>query len=74
MLQQGIIRSQGADSILRRAVGRDWKGKVSPLLYLLAIVLSVRWPGASLAVYALVALAWLVPDRRIERVLASQTQ
>jgi uncharacterized membrane protein len=73
ILQQAIIRSQGRDSILSRAVGRDWKGKVSPLLYLLAIVLSARWPGASLTVYALVALAWLVPDRRIERVLASET-
>ena len=74
MLQQAIIRSQGPDSILRRAVGRDWKGKVSPLLYLLAIALSGRWPGASLGVYALVALAWLVPDRRIERVLSADTR
>ena len=72
VLQQAIIRSQGPDSILGRAVGRDWKGKVSPLLYLLAIALCGRWPGASLAIYALVALAWLVPDRRIERTLASQ--
>jgi uncharacterized membrane protein len=72
ILQQAIIRSQGRDSILSRAVGRDWKGKISPLLYLIAIALCGRWPGASLGIYALVALAWLVPDRRIERVLASE--
>ncbi|HVS75306.1 MAG TPA: TMEM175 family protein [Steroidobacteraceae bacterium] len=71
MLQQLIIRSQGRDSLLRRAVGRDWKGKVSPFLYLLAIVLSGRWPRAALGIYILVALVWLVPDRRIERALSS---
>jgi uncharacterized membrane protein len=72
ILQQLIIRSQGRDSLLSRAVGRDWKGKLSPLFYLLAIGLSIRWPYAALAVYALVALAWLVPDRRIERVLSAE--
>jgi uncharacterized membrane protein len=74
LLQQTIIRSQGRGSLLSRAVGRDWKGRLSPLFYLLAIVLSGRWPGASLGVYGLVALAWLVPDRGIERVLSSETQ
>jgi uncharacterized membrane protein len=71
LLQQLIIRSQGKDSLLRRAVGRDWKGRVSPLLYLLAIGLSGLWPRAALGLYALVALLWLVPDRRIERALTS---
>ena len=74
LLQQLIIRSQGRDSLLSRAVGRDWKGKLSPLFYLIAIALSVRWPHAALAIYALVALSWLVPDRRIERVLSLETQ
>ena len=74
ILQQTIIRSQGHDSLLSRAVGRDWKGRLSPLCYLLAIVLSGRWPQASLGIYGLVALVWLVPDRRIERVLTSETQ
>ena len=74
ILQQTIIRSQGQDSLLSRAVGRDWKGRLSPLFYLLAIVLSGRWPHASLAIYGLVALVWLVPDRRIERALSSETQ
>ena len=69
ILQQLIIRAQGPESLLSRAVGRDWKGKVSPFLYLLGIALSVRWPFAALGIYALVALFWLVPDRRIERAL-----
>ncbi|HEX5462308.1 MAG TPA: TMEM175 family protein [Steroidobacteraceae bacterium] len=74
ILQQTIIRSQGRDSLLRRAIGRDWKGRLSPLFYLLAIGLSGPWRHASLAIYGLVALVWLVPDRRIERVLSSETQ
>ena len=73
ILQQLIIRSQGAESLLRRAVGRDWKGKASPLLYLSAIGLSARWPYLAVATYALVALMWLVPDRRIERTLGAAT-
>jgi uncharacterized membrane protein len=72
MLQQLIIRSQGRGSLLRRAVGRDWKGKTSPFLYLLAIGLAVRWPHASLGIYALVACMWLVPDRRIEHALRTE--
>jgi uncharacterized membrane protein len=70
ILQQLIIASQGSDSLLRRAVGGDWKGKASPLLYLLAIVLSFRWRWLSMAIYVLVTLIWLVPDRRIERAIA----
>ena len=71
ILQGLIIRSQGEGSLLKRAVGTDWKGKASPWLYALAIGLSFRFPGASLAIYALVALIWLVPDRRIERVIGA---
>jgi TMEM175 potassium channel family protein len=71
ILQQLIIRAQGRDSLLRHAIGRDWKGKLSPLLYLLAIGLSERWPRAAIGIYVLVALLWLVPDRRIERALGS---
>ena len=70
VLQQLIIASQGPDSLLRRAVGGDWKGKASPLLYLAAIVLSFQWRWLSMALYVLVALIWLVPDRRIERALS----
>jgi uncharacterized membrane protein len=70
VLQQLIIASQGADSLLQRAVGRDWKGKMSPLIYAGAIPLAFWSQWAALALYVLVALVWLVPDRRIERALA----
>jgi uncharacterized membrane protein len=71
VLQSLIIRLQGAGSIVRTAVGRDLKGKASPLLYLLGIGLTLvnRWLG--LAVYVAVAVMWLVPDRRIERVMSA---
>jgi len=69
ILQQLIIASQGPDSLLKKAVGSDWKGKASPLAYLAAIPLAF-WQGwLSLALYVLVALIWLVPDTRIERVI-----
>jgi uncharacterized membrane protein len=69
LLQRLIIASQGPDSLLRRAVGGDWKGKLSPLAYLAAIPLAF-WEGRlSLALYVLVAAIWFVPDRRIERAL-----
>jgi len=71
ILQQLIIRSQGRDSILKKAVGGDWKGKISPVLYAIAIALAFLSPWMTLAIYVLVALIWLVPDRRIERVLAT---
>jgi uncharacterized membrane protein len=74
ILQRLIIRSQGRESLLARAVGRDWKGKISPLLYLLAVGLSGRWPGVALGIYAGMAGLWLVPDRRIERVLSSAAE
>jgi len=71
ILQETIIAAQGPDSLLRRAVGRDWKGKLSPPLYLIGVVASFASPRASQALYALVALMWLVPDRRIETALAA---
>ena len=69
LLQQAIIRSQGRDSILKRAVGRDWKGKLSPVLYLVAIVATLLSPWISEAIFVAAALIWFIPDRRIERVL-----
>lgn len=69
ILQQRIIASQGKDSVLRRAIGNDWKGKLSPLLYLLAIAMAFLRPWLSVAIYVIAALIWVVPDRRIERVL-----
>ena len=69
VLQSLIIASQGEDSLLRRAVGGDWKGKLSPALYLLGIGLSFVLEWLALAIYAAVAVIWFVPDRRIERLL-----
>ena len=68
-LQQLIIRAQGPQSLLQRAVGADWKGKLSPLLYASGIALSFVATPVALGIYVLVALMWLVPDKRIERVL-----
>ena len=69
ILQQTIIASQGQDSKLRRAVGRDWKGKLSPVLILLGIALSFINPWVATIVYVSVAGLWLIPDRRIERTM-----
>jgi uncharacterized membrane protein len=69
ILQCAIIAKHGRDSLLATAIGPDWKGKISPLLYLTAIPLSYLHPWIGIAVYVVVALLWLVPDRRIERVL-----
>ena len=69
VLQQTIIAAEGPASVLKSAVGGDWKGKVSPLLYLVAIASAFWLPGLAQAIYVLVALIWLVPDRRIEHAL-----
>jgi uncharacterized membrane protein len=71
ILQQVIIASQGPDSVLKKAVGGDWKGKLSPILYAVAILVAFRWQWVSLSLYVFVALLWLIPDRRIENVLDS---
>jgi uncharacterized membrane protein len=67
ILQHLIIRSQGPQSLLKRAVRGDWKGRLSPLLYAAAVAIAFRYPLAAMSIYGLVALIWLVPDRRIER-------
>jgi uncharacterized membrane protein len=69
LLQTTIIRHQGMGGPLAKAVGRDFKGKISPVLYLAAIGFAFLLPWVSQAIYALVALMWLVPDRRIEKLL-----
>ncbi len=74
ILQQTIIRAEGSSSVLRRAVVPDWKGRLSSSLYLVAVV-SARWsPLLAELIYVLVALMWLVPDRRIERALPSASR
>lgn len=72
ILQQLIIASQGDDSMLKKAVQGDWKGKLSALFYALAIIVAFRFRWVSLSLYILVALIWLVPDKRIENVLANK--
>jgi uncharacterized membrane protein len=69
LLQSAVIGREGRDSLLASAVGRDWKGKLSPFVYLAAIPLAFVIPWLSNGLYAAVALVWLVPDRRIERAL-----
>ena len=70
ILQQTIIRAQGEDSILKKAVGRDWKGKLSALLYMIAVVATLRSPSVAQAIFVVTALMWLIPDPRIEKRLA----
>src|SRR5262249_55646291 len=69
ILQLRIVRVNGSESALARAVGRDVKGKLSALLYAAAIGLAFVSPWLAGALYILVALIWLVPDRRIERAI-----
>jgi uncharacterized membrane protein len=69
ILQTVIIRGQGSDSRLARAIGSDLKGKLSPVLYTVAIIAAFFRPEISAALYITVALMWLVPDRRIERTM-----
>jgi len=64
-----LIRHEGQDSLIARAIGRDLKGWASLAAYALAIALAFTAPVASIAIYGLVALLWLIPDRRVERVL-----
>lgn len=69
LLQRSIMATDGCDSVLRKAIGSDWKGKLSPVLYLAAIGLSFVFHWAAQAIYVAVALIWLVPDKRIERAI-----
>ena len=67
ILQRTIIAKEGRESLLAQAVGRDWKGKLSPLLYLAAIPLAFVSPWIAGGLYVFAALLWLIPDPRIER-------
>jgi uncharacterized membrane protein len=69
VLQSAIIAREGRHSVLAQAVGRDWKGKLSPLIYLSAMPLAFVSPWISAGLYAFAACIWLIPDRRIERAL-----
>ena len=72
LLQRAIVCIDGQGSLLKTALGQDWKGKLSPVLYLLAIGATFLHPWIAGGIYVLVALLWLVPDRRIEKALAAK--
>jgi uncharacterized membrane protein len=69
LLQRAILHKEGRQSALAHALGADLKGKLSPVLYLIAIAVAFYAPIFSLAIYALVAAMWIVPDRRIEKLV-----
>jgi hypothetical protein len=71
VLQRTIIRAQGENSLLAIAIGNDIKGKLSPILYVAAILASLFELWVAHVIYVSVALMWLVPDRRIERVVGA---
>jgi TMEM175 potassium channel family protein len=72
LLQWAIIHQHGKQSVLAVALGSDLKGKISPTLYAAGIVLAFVNPWVSIALYVLVAIIWLVPDRRIERIVGRE--
>jgi uncharacterized membrane protein len=72
LLVLAIIRRHGAESILAKAIGSDIKGKISPVLYIAGIALAFVTPWVSIALYVVVAVLWLVPDRRIENLIARE--
>jgi uncharacterized membrane protein len=67
LLQKAIMRKQGPNSGLANALGSDIKGKISPILYVMGMAFVSPW--LSVALYILLAVMWLIPDRRIERIL-----
>ena len=71
ILQTVIVRAEGPDSVLGTALGRDLKGKISPVVYAAAILIAFVSPYVALALYVVVAAMWLIPDRRIERRLSA---
>jgi uncharacterized membrane protein len=73
ILQRTIVGREGRDSLLAAALGFDWKGKLSPVLYLAAIPLSFASAWFAVGIYVFVALLWFIPDRRIERALAERS-
>jgi uncharacterized membrane protein len=72
ILQTTILRKHGKDSVLAKAIGKDFKGKISPILYAIAIIFTFFNQWVSGGIYVLVALIWLIPDKRIERTLNNE--
>ena len=67
ILEYTIIAKEGRDSLLASAIGGDWKGKLSPVIYLIAILLAFVNSWIAGALYVFAALLWLIPDPRIEK-------
>lgn len=74
VMQRSVFRVEGPQSLVRRAVGSDLKGHLSPVLYVVGIALCALAPWLGIAVYTVVAIMWLVPDRRFERAAAEAEQ
>jgi uncharacterized membrane protein len=72
ILQSAIVRKEGRHAMLAAAIGADWKGKLSPLFYISGIGLAFVNPWISNGIFIVAALIWLVPDRRIERVVEKE--
>lgn len=72
ILQDIIIKTEGEQSKLKQAVSGDLKGKASVVLYFAGVIVAPRWTWVALIIYAVLAFVWLIPDRRIERILYSQ--
>jgi uncharacterized membrane protein len=73
LLQTVILRKHGKDSLLSKAIGKDIKGKISPILYVIAILSTFLNHWIAGGIYVLVALIWLIPDKRIEKTLLAES-
>ncbi len=73
ILQKSIIASDGDNSPLKKAIGNDWKGKVTSLLIILGVIFSFFQAVLSIIIYVLITIIWMIPDRRIEKVLSSES-
>ncbi len=72
ILETTLVKQAGPESTLARAVGKDWKGKISIVIYLISIAVTFTLPAISLCLYTLVAVIWFIPDTRIEKVLIDE--
>jgi uncharacterized membrane protein len=71
ILVRALLACHESDSALARAIGSDFKGRISVVIYALGIVIACWWPALAMALYTAVAIMWLIPDRRIEKQLSS---
>ncbi len=74
VLVQLLLHSHSHESLLARAMGNDFKGRVSVWIYVAAIAMAFRWPWLAGMCYATVAIIWLLPDRRVEKALAANVR